>query len=195
MGANARTFDSGLVPGRQVLDAFLGQMKTSHATLERVVDGLSTDVLEWQVAIGTNTIGMLLSHIAIAEAFWAAVATGRYRTDEEAESHVLTIVGNQPNDDGMPISPLGKHPDALEGKTTVFYNELIVKAFAYLINECATWDDDILFDCFEFRGGPINRAWILHHLIQHLAYHVGQIAQLKALHSKFNADQVRREPG
>ena len=44
MGANVRTLDSGLVPGRQVLDAFLGQVKISHATLERVVDGLSTHV-------------------------------------------------------------------------------------------------------------------------------------------------------
>lgn len=49
--------------------------------LRHVVAGLGVAELEWQRALGHNTIGMLLTHLAMSEVYWLrGVAAGVTRT-------------------------------------------------------------------------------------------------------------------
>jgi hypothetical protein len=72
--------------------------------------GASVELLEWQLQPGVNTIGMLLAHNAVGEAYWVHIAAGRVHDRVEADRAVTATLGIGLAGDGMPIPPGGGHP-------------------------------------------------------------------------------------
>ena len=96
-----------------IVSVFLGQLADLSCEAERRALTLTVPELEWQPQLGANTIGMLLTHIAVAEAYWISVLAGRDQSESDQDQNVLRIIGLHPDDDGIPLSPSGTHPSTL----------------------------------------------------------------------------------
>jgi hypothetical protein len=123
---------------------------------------------------------MLLAHLAIAE-----VHLGQVGLLAERDGHVRDVLGIGVDDDGMPLPEDGAPPAALAGKSATFFAELLDRALKHTRAACETFDDARLAD--EIRRPPrpdgsyrvFDRRWVLHHLVEHAAQHLGQVQTLK----------------
>jgi uncharacterized damage-inducible protein DinB len=142
--------------------------------------GKDAGVLEWQLRPGTNSIGMLLAHLAIVEAYWIqAIATGQLA---DADRVVRATTGLGMMDDGLPIARDGGHPESLRGWTVADYAARLDRARAATHSVLRAWTDDDLERAVEHEGRLVSRAWIVFHVGDHFAHHAGQIALLRSLH-------------
>lgn len=70
-------YDRGISP---IVSTTAAQLDALLATLIRRVGEATTEQLEWQLRPGTNTVGMLLAHLAVVEVYWVqAVGSLRRR--------------------------------------------------------------------------------------------------------------------
>src|SRR5205085_3177084 len=76
---------------------YFAQLEDLTRRLRRDVDDATPEQLEWQPAPGTNTVGMLLAHVAIAEVYWADTLAERAFLCEQ-------VLGIGADDDGMPCA-------------------------------------------------------------------------------------------
>src|SRR5437660_1740692 len=79
--------------------------------LRRELEGVTAAELEWQQALGMNTIGMLLAHNAIVEVLWSQVGVRGEAVDTMAVLGLDDHAG-----DGMPLPPGAPAPASLAGK-------------------------------------------------------------------------------
>ncbi len=174
-------------PGRfdpkdqRVLGLFAAQLEDQTELLREAVSGLSVDQLEFQPRAGMNTIGMLLAHIATAEAYWMIVSTTIITSREEAEEHVREIMGIRMEDDGIPLSADGLHPPALRGRALPEYLTMIDRARVATLNVLSGWRDNELELSYQIRDRSISRSWTIYHILEHLCGHFGQILLIKHL--------------
>lgn len=151
--------------------------------LREMVEGLEVSHLEWQTAPGHNTIGMLLAHLALVEIFWIVITPTEHGWNEAAAATVKDLIGVE--DDGIPLPTDGTHPDYLAGFTLARYDEMLSAARARIHEELRTWTDASLDESivFQRRKGPgrVTRRWIIYHVLEHFAAHVGQIGLVKHL--------------
>jgi uncharacterized damage-inducible protein DinB len=174
--------DPALRPTDQATVAlFVSQLDDQTRRLARSIEGSSAADLEWQPGRGRNTAGMLLSHIAMTEVFWIAVAAGRASDHDAAESVCREILGLGLDDDGMPCPPDGGPPATLAGWGVARHLDLLRKARAFLKAEASKWTDADLAGCGVYRGDEFAREWTLYHLLEHYAQHAGQIGLVLAL--------------
>lgn len=172
--------DSGYHPERQkLLGMWAAQLDDQLRILRRVVEGLEPAQLEWQPRPGTNSIGMLLAHLAIVEVDWLqAVAAG----EEAREADVVReVLGIGIDDDGMPAESEGGHPEALAGWPLERYLALLERAREATHATLRGWDDADLEQVYEVEDGSmrLSRAWIVYHVLEHLSCHLGQIRVLR----------------
>ncbi len=162
--------------------SFVAQLDELTASLAADLRGLSARELEWQPAPGRNSIGMLLAHCAIVEVAWVAGPGS-----EETEIDFERLLGVGRDDDGMPAAPDARHPRTLRGWRLPDYLALLKRARGLVRRTAKRWTPA------EFER-PItrrwrsqnriqhyNRRWILHHLLEHLAGHYGQMLLLVQL--------------
>jgi|SRR5882757_4992686 len=154
------------------------------ALIERVKDA-NVEQLEWQPRRGVNTIGMLLAHIAVAEVYWVSIADRRIESDEELDQLIQDIVGIRMEEDGIPISKDDVHPRALAGKTAAGYLAMLRRARAMTHESLRDWEDSSLQETWMTQGRVISRSWVLYHLVEHFAHHLGQLSQLVSLNYMF----------
>lgn len=127
-----------------------------HDDMVKAVDGLTDAQINWRHPHLSNTIGILLRHVAGSERYW-----------------IVEVVGGR---------PIHRHRDAefagerLEKKTLV---EALRTAQAEVtrILERLTPGDLSAEVQQMFRDVPrmVTKAWAVLHSIQHTAYHLGQI--------------------
>jgi hypothetical protein len=146
--------------------------------------GASVELLEWQLQPGVNTIGMLLAHNAVGEAYWVHIAAGRVHDRVEADRAVTATLGIGLAGDGMPIPPGGGHPASLAGAPLDRYFELLHRARAATHAALRTWDDEAMENIVSWEGRNVTLSWIAYHLLEHFAAHAGQIALLRSLHGQ-----------
>jgi len=137
--------------------------------------------LEWQLAPGTNSIGMLLAHIAVAEVHIGAVALERRPT-----SDVRAVIGIGMEEEGLPLAEGAPPSPALAGHPVAWFHDLLARARANTHRIARTLDDeDLAREVPRPRpdGGTriLDAAWALYHLIEHEAGHHAQINQLRHL--------------
>jgi uncharacterized damage-inducible protein DinB len=166
---------------------YVWQLDDQTRRLLEATRDLTPQALEWQMAPGVNTMGMLFAHIAVAEAHMTAVLLeGRPTSDLKA------VLGIVEDDDGLPLPPEGRPPAALAGKGMDFFTDLLRRAreethrVARTLGE-ADLDRRIVRQPGDGSTRHYNVDWSLYHLVEHLAGHHGQILQLKHL--------VQRRPG
>jgi uncharacterized damage-inducible protein DinB len=172
---------AGYQPGvSPVVGATAAQLDALLATLAARVGDMPPEQLEWQLRPGVNTIGMLLAHLAVAEVYWVSMAAGG-GSDEEAGQTVESILGIRMEDDGMPLPANAAPPASLAGRTAAGYLELLRRARAETHRVLRRLDDRELAEIRTVDGRGISLGWVLYHLVEHFAYHLGQISQLAAL--------------
>jgi uncharacterized damage-inducible protein DinB len=167
---------------------FLGQLDDLSRMMLRDVRGISPAELAWQSRPGHNTIGMLLSHIAVVEVHWTLIAIESWSPAEVGRRLKFGI-----DDDGMPLKRRGAPPTHLRGKTLAFYTALLRRARNIVKREFARHrpaDLARVVTRTRNNGQVVHQdaRWILYHLVEHLAGHYGQILLLRHLY----ADRKRK---
>jgi uncharacterized damage-inducible protein DinB len=161
-----------------VVSTTAAQLDALLTTLTRRVGEATPEELEWQLRPGTNTIGMLLAHLAVVEVYWVEAVGRGIESDEEADRVVQGILGIRMEEDGMPLSKDGTHPPSLAGKTLADYLEILRRARSATHRTLRSWDDRMLAETRRVDGREVSLVWLLYHLVEHFSYHLGQIAQL-----------------
>jgi len=169
----------------QQVGLFVAQLDDQNRRLLKDVEGITPAELEWQSAPGLNTIGMLLTHIALVEAWWIHVGPLAAGSVEAAAEPLPGILGITFKDDGLPIEEAGgQPPKVLAGRDLSFYEDLLRKARNFT-KECTVSMTDADLD----RTGSLKRGdgskgtytvrWVLYHLLEHEAAHYGQISFIR----------------
>lgn len=162
--------------------SFLAQLDDLSRRLWADTEGATAAELAWQPRRGMNTIGMLLAHLAIVEAFWMQRAT-----TGENDPELERVLGIGVDDDGMPCPSGGAPPRALAGWSMTRFQALAARARAFVKRRAkpltaADLGSRIRAD----RPGGQRRSfqirWILYHIVEHYAGHYGQVLLLRHLY-------------
>jgi len=157
---------------------YVAQLEELTHRLRVDLKDLTLDELEWQPAPGTNTIGMLLAHLAIVEVFWVSVLVERAFLCDR-------VLGIGADDDGLPLPDGAAPPPGLTGKPPAWYFDLLMKARAYTTTQLAPLAASDLEREIEHRRPSgtrlLNGHWILYHVLEHLGGHYGQILMMRHL--------------
>lgn len=182
-----RTID--LPAGFGAADAALvaASLDDQSRLLFRDLDGITPDELQWQPHLGMNTIGMLLAHMALVEAWWTLVVVAK-----ADPASVEPILGIGDDDDGMPIKPGMKPVALLNGKDLAFYRDLHTKARVYfkkMISEMKETDmtGEVIRKRPDGTEVGISGRWYLYHVLEHFSGHYGQILLLRHLYKDATA--------
>lgn len=159
----------------------LRQLDDQLKLLKARLCDIEVDELQWQLSRGSNTVGMLLAHLAVTEAYWLNVAPSKTTASVDEDSIVGSIVGIRTNDDGIPLPPDGEHPTILGSKQWKDYLGMMEKARTRTHEITASWTDDTLATTFDLEGQMVSNRWVLYHLLEHFCSHFGQILQIRAL--------------
>lgn len=169
----------------QQIGLFVAQLDDQNRRLFEDLKDITPAELEWQSAIGMNTIGMLLAHMALVEVWWMHVGPLRAGSIEAASAPIPGILSLTFKDDGMPIEKAkGEPPSILAGREIAFYEDLLRKARSFT-KECLVTLTDADLD----RTGSLKRKdgstgtytvrWVLYHVLEHEAAHYGQISLIR----------------
>jgi uncharacterized damage-inducible protein DinB len=162
---------------------YVWQLDDQTSRLFEALKGATADELSWQPAPGTNTIGMLLAHLAIAEAHMAAIGV-----EGRPESDVVALLGITVDDDGLPLPEDGAPPAVLNGKDLAWFRGLVDKARAETVRISKQVTDADLSRRIVRPPRPdgtqraFNVEWMLYHLVEHFCGHSGQILMLRHLY-------------
>lgn len=162
----------------RLVGLFAWQLDDQSRRLALDTRGLTPEELEWQIAPGMNTIGMLLAHIALVEAAWIGAAAAGM---EWAKIDVLPVKWP---DSGIPLPKDAAQPAALRGKDLAFYDDVMSHARAFTKQTLAPLADaDLERRCVRIRADgtqfEYNVGWALYHVLEHEAGHFGQINLLR----------------
>ena len=163
--------------------SFLAQMDDQSRLLLESLKGITDQELGWQPSPGTNTMGMLLAHLAIVEVFWTQIAL---RGIQLGKTETDSILGIGEDDDGMPIPENGAPPQKLNGKAPAFYEDLLSRARGYYKADAtklsdADLDREVTWTNKEGTIRTINLRWAMYHILEHFSGHYGQILLLRHL--------------
>jgi uncharacterized damage-inducible protein DinB len=156
---------------------FLAQLDDQTRRLTLVTRDLTAEELAWQPALGQNTIGMLLAHIARVEVDW--ISFGLLK-QPMGGSEVMALTDEEI---GMPLAADGKPPAALAGRTLESFDDWLAHARAFTKATVAPLTDETLATPFRlpWDDGEIeaNASFVLYHVLAHYALHRGQIHLLR----------------
>jgi uncharacterized damage-inducible protein DinB len=142
---------------------------TKHA-----VSGLSPSELVWRPHSRSNSIGMLLLHIAAVELDWMVRDVGRQQIDPRLAQHLLLEdAGSSPTLGDPGEQPLEWFVDKLDETRDITRRILGTLTEADLTSWRGADRPGVHYE--------LQVGWILAHLIQHEAAHRGQIQMLKSL--------------
>jgi uncharacterized damage-inducible protein DinB len=165
----------------RVVALFAAQLDDQLRRLKEAIAELNTTHLEWQPGPGTNTVGMLLAHVAIAEVYWTNIAPLGMPLEPDGDNLILKTIGIRMDDDGLPLKPDGRHPATLSGKSLADYVNMLDKMRAATHAALGNWLDADLETAYPLRDMTVTRSWTLYHVLEHFANHYGQILMLKHL--------------
>jgi uncharacterized damage-inducible protein DinB len=185
MSTPSRRSESRILPAPGFASASvalkLAEIADVHEQLRRAVRGLPPSAFAFQQAPRTNTMGMLVAHIALAEVNLAQVVLLA-----EPKGHTPDVLGLSTDDDAMPIERYGGTPPAaLAGKDEAFFRSLIDRAEEHTFAACRSLREEQLGEEIARPPRPdgsfrvFDRRWALHHMVEHAAQHLGQIQVLK----------------
>ena len=174
------SFPAGYDPRRQKLvGTFAAQLDNELEKLNKLVSDLAVEQLQRQFAPGRNSIGMLIAHNAMVEVFWVNVAAAGMRLETGGEEVIRRTIGIVSKDDGMPLPPDGRHPEALAGKTAEEYLAMMAAARRVTHATLQQWSDDDLGLTYIYDDRQFSRRWTVYHVLEHFISHLGQIRMLK----------------
>jgi uncharacterized damage-inducible protein DinB len=170
---------------REVASFFAQMDDLSRRTFADLKDCTPAE-LAWQPRPGNNTIGMLLAHNAIVEAFWIMLAPGVERA-ADTDKLMRKAIGIGGDDDGMPLPAGGAPPRALRGWSIADFRRVHDRARRFAKRRVArVRDADLEREIRRIRPSGqvriLNGRWILYHVLEHQAGHYGQMLLLRHLY-------------
>ena len=170
------------VPGgyrSPIVARYMWQLDDLSRRLVEATADMTPDALGWQWSPGVNTVGMLIAHVAVAEVHITSVGI-----EGLEDSDVRGVIGIAMEDDGLPLPPDGRPPEALRGREIQFFHALLDQARANTRRVALALTDADLARVIERPrpdGGKrlLNVEWGLYHLVEHQAGHLGQILLLQ----------------
>lgn len=154
---------------------FAWQMDEQRRILTEDTRGLSPEDLAWQPYPGMNTRGMLLSHIAFAEAHLTHVGILG-----EKVGHAHDVIGLTEEEEGLPLAPDAPPAPATVGKPLEYFDDLLARARAHTHAALRNLTDEDL-ERRVVRNRPdgservFNVGWVLYHILEHESGHRAQI--------------------
>ncbi len=160
--------------------SYIAHLDDQTRLLLNDLKGVTGAELAWQPKRGHNTIGMLLAHLAVVEAYWVHFA----KHEEYDLDALATVLGIGPDDDGMPLAENGKPPRALRGYTLAKYRTLLKRSRGYITPIAKKFTPAFLEKRIVRVRQNGSRAemdvrWILYHVAEHFSGHYGQILLLR----------------
>jgi uncharacterized damage-inducible protein DinB len=185
MNTTTKRIETLIVPEPGVASPMVGlklaELADVHHQLERSIRELPAEAFAWQPAPGSNTLGMLVAHITLNE-----VHLGQVGLRGERDGHVADVLGLGPDDDGIPLERFGGlPPQALAGKSAAFFLDLLARSLTHtrdaarLLPDAALGDEIVRPPRPDGSARVFDRRWILHHMVEHAAQHLGQMKVLK----------------
>jgi uncharacterized damage-inducible protein DinB len=190
---------------QRAVGLFAAQLDDQSRLLKASVAELGVPVLEWQPRPGMNTIGMLLAHIALCEAYWMLVCSTDWPSVQGSDAEIRAQISDRAqaitslgmDDDGIPQKPGAGHPETLRGKTVAEYFAYLDAARDFTKRLLRGWSDadlDILYNPRRRDGAGYSRAWTVYHILEHLSGHYGQILLLRRMARDTGVWQPEKEP-
>jgi uncharacterized damage-inducible protein DinB len=161
---------------------FLWQLDEQRRGLLAGLEGITPVELQWQPERGMNSIGMLLAHIAFAEAH-----LGQVGLLAEQVGHAQDVVGFSEEDEGLPLAADARPSPAFDGKELAWFERALAAARDHTRRVSLELDDAAL-ERLVHRERPdgtrrvFNLGWVYYHLLEHEAGHRGQIGLLRHLY-------------
>jgi uncharacterized damage-inducible protein DinB len=157
---------SGFVPE---IGRWLWALEDTRQRTEQSLEGIGTAAIDWSPALGGNSIGTLLYHIAAIEVDWLFTDVLQREFPPEVEPLFPYDVRDE---QGRLVTvqdvSLEEHLDRLATTRAILlasFRDMDVREFRRLRH---------------MAGYSVTPEWVLHHLMQHEAEHRGQIAELRA---------------
>ena len=108
------------------------QLDDQLRRLKASVDGLFTADLEWQQGPGRNTVGMLLAHIAVAEAWWVQAGAKGVKIEINGRLGGAEMARQAKEREGqVPLSTLRANVDYGTAEAHTTYGIIGVKVWIY----------------------------------------------------------------
>ena len=149
--------------------AFLfSMMDRIRSRLLRVIEDLTDDVIDYSPDVeGIETIGTLLLHIAGVEWSYIFEDIGEEEMDYEKWKHAFAL-----REENLP---------QLTKQSLQFYIDRLTEVRSEVFTRLRNLDDSNLHKLVGVGGAEVSIEWILFHLLEHEAMHIGQISILKRL--------------
>jgi uncharacterized damage-inducible protein DinB len=133
---------------------YLACLTALHMDIERAIDGLPQETLDWKPGVDMNTIDVLVVHLAGAERYWIGDVAGQ--------------------------EPSGRDRAAEFQSGGLDASELRLRLSAVLENAQGVLDRLALEDLAATRISPrdgreFTAGWALAHALEHTALHLGHI--------------------
>lgn len=142
-------------------------LERTRRSLRRRVEDLSKDVLDFSPEPKkVETIGTLLLHIAAVEWGWIFEDIAGKEMEYEKWKYGF---------------PLRENINQIKGEDVEFYLSKLEEVRQDVFNFLKTLSDKDLDSIIEVDSEKVSIEWILFHLIEHEAMHIGQISVLNRL--------------
>lgn len=151
-------------PALPIVAAVFERLATLHADLERALDGLPPEALDWTPGPGFNSLAVLITHSTGAERYWIGdVAAGRpSERDREAEFRTQAVSASALR--------------ARLAETLAFCGTTLAELSEGQLAETRTSPRD---------GRTFSVAWCLAHALEHTAVHTGHAQLMRQLWERF----------
>jgi uncharacterized damage-inducible protein DinB len=161
---------------------FVAELDDQSLRLVADTGELGPTALEWQPALGQNTIGMLLAHVAYWEVFWTRLVL----EDRPMPVEVRDVLGVDRGDIGTPLPVDGRPPVGLAGKDIAYFHALLTRARSHTCEIARDLTDadlerEVIRQRPDGSQNTIMVRWALYHVLEHQAAHYGQVNLLKHL--------------
>lgn len=153
-----------------VIGHLVSMMDYARFTTLRAVEGLSVDALDFLLDNESNSIGMLLAHMAAVEEYFQGSTLGFEFGSEAAERIELAMNLGQPAREAIKGQPLERYLEGLAGVRARTLDALRDRTDEWLFEEVPIWG-----------GYPANNYFKWFHVFEDELSHRGQIRVLRRL--------------
>lgn len=146
---------------------WFSMMDKVRSRLLKQVDGLSIEELDFTPDDkSVETIGTLILHIAAVEWSWIFEDIDGVEMDYEKWKHAFALREDIPQQ---------------KGKKLKFYLDQLESVRSDVLKRLSEFNDSELHHLVDIGAAVVSIEWILFHIIEHEAMHIGQISMLKRL--------------
>lgn len=160
------------VKSRSEVDLLVAMMNATTKSWKDELRGISDTEFRWQAKKGAHSIAMIILHCVMAEHWWIQNVT----LGKDLDMNVFNDLGYKRMDiaNGIYGPPL-KKPKAWYLKQMTDIRRKTKAAMKGLKSSHVGVGRE---------GNTFTLRWVLHHLVEHEAYHSGQMTLLRELYKK-----------